>query len=335
MKFKFSHFIFLLLLANLSLAQDNSDSRRNNDARMRMLGAYTNLPAVNNNVRANTTTKLYHTPMADVLVPPNIIPFPTTANEYDVAAVNMGGNTNTMYAAWASFGSAFYGTGFCLTTNGGTSWSGNYNNMNPANNSGYAAPFIWPAGSPWAGRLGISVTNGNGTAQVTFYSSDNGATWTAPVTMGGSTPDRGFSCVDDVPGSPFFGRAYALWPDFSGTNINRIVGAYTSDGGVTWTGYQAVSPAPASGHHCQGCDVSVGPNGIVYAVWAHCLTNGANSTEINLGFAKSTNGGVSWTSQTNTAVNTNGIRTTQLFNNIISVPFNRRRNHMDAHTCKH
>ena len=38
----------------------------------------------------------------------------------------------------------------------------------------------------------------------------------------------------------------------------------------------------------------IGPGGVVYVVWAHCVTNGQNSTEDNLGFAKSTDGGVTW-----------------------------------------
>src|SRR4030095_12076862 len=204
--------------------------------------------------------------------------------------------------------------GFCFTNNSGTSWTGNF--QTAGNNGGDPGPWIWPATSTWAGRLGISYLNASYTQQLASYSTDNGLTWSSGALLGGSTPDKNLSCVDDVVGSPFFGRAYTVWTDFGGANTNRIVGAYSSDGGASWTGYQAVSPVPAGGHHCQGCDVEVGPGGVVYVVWAHCTTNGQNSTEDNLGFAKSTNGGVTWTVSNNNVVDINGIRAANLFNGI-------------------
>ena len=129
---------------------------------------------------------------------------------------------------------------------------------------------------------------------------------------GASSFDKNLSCVDDVPGSPYLGRAYTVWTNFGGTYANRIVGSYSTNGGATWTTAAPVSPAPASGHHQQGCDVEVGPEGVVYVIWAHCTTNGQNSTEDNLGFAKSTDGGVTWAVAVNNVVDINGIRTSNL-----------------------
>ncbi len=256
----------------------------------------------------NTTTRVYHTEAGTLVVPPNVIPFPTTtATESEVAADLMKGNQSTMYAEWNSYGPSFYGTGFCFSNNSGTSWTGNYNNMNPGNNGGDPGPFIWPTGSTWAGRLGTSDLNGAYNNCVGFYSADNGVTWSAPVNMqtNGSV-DKNLSCVDDIVGSPYFGRAYTVWSNFA-LGSPPIVFAYSADGGASWTGYQTISPTSDGSHYCQGCDVKVGPGGVVYVVWAYPQL-GSPYTETAIGFAKSTNGGVIWTGQTNTAYSVNGIR---------------------------
>jgi len=308
----------MLFIGNMTFAQDNSAGRWNlPSTRANVGGVYSNLPSVNNYKGPTGTTRLYHTPMGDVLVPPNVIPFVTaTATESEISASNMGGNTNEMYASWNSYGPAFYGTGFCLTTNGGATWTGNYNNMFPANNGGDPGTWIWPTGSTWAGRLGASDLNAAYTGCTGFYSTDNGATWVGQVTFTPSgSVDKNLSCVDDVVGSPYFGRAYTLWSNFSLAQP-PIVAVFTSDGGATWTPSTGnVSPAPDGSHYCQGVDVQVGPGGVVYAVWAYNMS-GSPFTEDYLGFAKSTNGGVTWTSGNNQAVNVNGIRTTALYNGI-------------------
>jgi hypothetical protein len=277
-------------------------------------GEYNNFPMVDNNyVHHNTSARIIRTGKELLVIPPNVRPFPHTATQSTVDANNMGGNSNVIFASWNSFGPSFYGTGFCFSGNAGFSWAGNYQ-MIVIGNNGDPAPIIWPQASLWAGRLGMSVLGY--TTMQSFYSSDNGASWTGMSSIGGATVDKNFSAVDDIQGSPFYGRAYTVWTDFSGTYLSRIVGAYSSNGGASWTGYQPVSPVPAAGHHCQGCDIQVGPGGVVYVVWAHCLTNGQNSTEDNLGFAKSTDGGVTWISANNSVVDINGIRTMNLFNNL-------------------
>ncbi len=301
----------LLMFFNfMTFAQDNSDPRWNQSPSTKCYigGTYSTLPSVQNYVQRDKTTHVYHTPQGDLIVPANVRPFPSaTVTESEENLVSMTGNQNVMYGAWNSYATSgtFYGTGFCFTSNGGTTWSGNVQQIASGNN-GDPGPWVWSSASTWPGRLGISVIGSAGISAT--YSTDNGATWTPFVNAGGSSTDKNLSCVDDVPGSPFLGRAYTVWTDFGGTYVNRIVGAYTSNGGVTWTGYTPVSPAPASGNHNQGCDVCVGPGGVVYACWGNCFTNGQSSTEIHLGFAKSTDGGVTWPVTTNSAVTTNGIR---------------------------
>jgi len=319
MKVKAALFLLLgVLLIGNSWAQDNNNIPdwvwKTPMTKVHPIGEYNGFPSVDNNyIHPNTSTRIIHNGTEDLVIPPNVRPFPHTATQSEIEANNMTGNTNNIFASWNSYSPSFYGTGFCFSSNAGTSWTGNFQ-MIVAGNNGDPGPWIWPAGSTWAGRLGISVIGSS--AMAAFYSTDNGTSWTGYTTMGGSSVDKNLSCVDEAVGSPFFGRTYTVWTDFGGTNVNRIVSAYSSNGGVSWTGYTPVSPVPAGGHHQQGCDVEVGPGGVVYCVWGHCTTNGQNSTEDQLGFAKSTDGGVTWTSATNTAVEINGIRAAALFNGI-------------------
>jgi len=284
-------------------------------------GEYYNLPLAQDNVNyenPNKTTRVFSQNGQYFVLTPNVRPFPHTATQSEVDAANMKGNPNLIYALWNSYGPAFYGCGYAASTNGGTSWIGNY--FTAGSSGGDPGPWIWPTGSAYAGRLGQTFLHPSGLYIFSSTSTDNGANWDAPVISGGSgitfSSDKNLSAVDDVTGSTYFGRAYTVWTDFYGSYASRIVGAYTSDGGATWSGYQPISPVPSGGHHNQGCDVEVGPGGVVYVIWAHCTTNGQNSTEDNLGFAKSTDGGATWISSSNNVVDVNGIRALNLFNGI-------------------
>lgn len=282
-------------------------------------GEYYNLPQAQDQVNyqnPNTTTRVVNTGEEMLVLPPNVRPFPHTATQSEVDATTMKGNGSVLFASWNSYGPSFWGTGFCFSNNGGTSWSGNFQMYTP--NSGDPGAIIWPSGSTWAGRLGLSCIQGFG------HSTNNGTSWVFDMNFpGASSFDKNFSAVDETTGSPFFGRAYTVWTNFGGTYVNRIVGSYSTDGGATWSAAQPISPVPASGHHQQGCDVRVGPGGVVYVIWAHCTTNGQNSTEDHLGYAKSTDGGVTWPTATNTAVDINGIRASNLFNGIRASGFPR------------
>src|SRR4030095_14799044 len=109
---------------------------------------------------------------------------------------------------------------------------------------GDPGPWVYPAGSSWAGRLGISYIAGGG------YLTDKGTNRAGHVAFtGGSSFDKNLSAVDDISGSPFFGRAYTVWTYFSS---NRIYISYTTDGGGTWSVGAPVSPVPAGGHTHQG-----------------------------------------------------------------------------------
>ncbi|MCI0715771.1 MAG: T9SS type A sorting domain-containing protein [Chlorobi bacterium] len=312
LKFFFAVMCGVILIAGNSSSQDVPDwVWKSPMTKVYPTGEYTELPPSTPNQltyqNPNTTTRVVNQNGQYFVLPPNVRPFPDAATQSEVDADNMAGNTQVMYCSWNSWLSpTFFGCGFAYTNNGGTSWTGARSTFSP--NSGDPGPIIWPAGSSWPGRLGLSVIQGFG------HSDNGGSTWTFDQNYsGGSSFDKNLSDVDDISGSPFFGRAYTVWTYFS---TNRIYISYSTNGGVNWTVGVPISPVPVSGHHHQGCDVEVGPGGVVYVVWANCLTNGQNSTEDFLGFAKSTDGGVTWTGVTDNAVDINGIRTSNLFNGI-------------------
>lgn len=280
-----------------------------------------NLPQAEQSVNyqnPNTVTRTVKVGDEFLVLPPNVRPFPHTATQSEVDAANMIGDGNKIYASWNSYGPSFWGTGFAFSSNGGTSWTGNFQMFNP--NSGDPGAIIFPVGSNWPGRLGLSVIAGFG------HSDNNGATWQYDMNFPGSASfDKNFSAVDDISDrcSPFFGRAYTVWTEFAGTYTNRIVGSYSTDGGATWSTLAPVSPPTSPGHHHQGCDIKVGRNGNVHVVWANCTSNGQNSTEDSLGYARSTDGGVTWVVAKNNAADMNGVRSSNLFNGIRASGFPR------------
>ena len=323
MRINFTLFIFCaLLLSGTVITQDVPDVVwKTPMSKVYPTGEYYNLPMAQDQVNyenPNKTTRVVNTGEELLVLPPNVRPFPHTATQSEVDAAYMTGNGSVIWASWNSYGPSFWGTGFCFSNNGGTSWTGNFQMFTP--NSGDPAPWIWPSSSAWAGRLGISVISH------ASYSTNNGTSWSSPVPFspgGGSAFDKNFSAVDDVTGSPFLGRAYTVWTDFTGASNYRIRISYTTDGGVSWSPSTYVSPNTSPGHHHQGCDVKVGPGGNVHVIWANCTTNGQNSTEDSLGYARSTDGGVSWVVAKNNAADMNGIRSSNLFNGIRASGFPR------------
>ena len=214
-----------------------------------------------------------------------------------------------------------FSTGWYVTTDGGTSWFGNDTLLSstgtPIHNFGDPGPVIDRNGRfinsyiTLTGQMGAS------------WSTNNGVNWSSTVTFPGSTTssDKNFSSTDDAPSSAFYGRSYTYYTEFSNSvpaNFYRILGTRTADGGVSWSSVAPVSPLPVSGsgYFHQGADTKCGPNGEVYVVWT-CANSGVSPfTEDSLGFAKSTNGGVSWTIAKNNAANVNGNRTFNMMNGI-------------------
>ncbi len=200
-------------------------------------------------------------------------------------------------------GSLFISEGVYLTTNGGLNWFGSDTLQGApiSNHGGDPGPTIDKNGTLIMTHLGYSISG-----MFANYSTNNGATWSANYTIASGSQDKNFASTDDAVSSPYYGRSYVVWSRFTAA-APPIAVSYTTNGGVSWSPGVDINTSVAS-HYSQGCDIRVGPNGEVYVVWAAPIL-GSPYTEDFAGFAKSTNGGVTWT-VTNNAYDMNGIRGT-------------------------
>lgn len=129
-----------------------------------------------------------------------------------------------------------------------------------------------------------------------FRSTDGGATFPFQriVANGSSTVfnDKEFIAVDTNSRSPFLGRVYICWTEFSSTGA-RIKFKRSETAGDTWV--PAAGLILSSSTANQGCDVAVGPDGDVYVVWldSAAVAGGNNSNGI-IKARRSIDGGVTF-----------------------------------------
>lgn len=307
--------IFLSLIIFTGQKTQDQSERWNPDPSMTRIYAeseYIPLPQ-NDNVIFSTATRMISLPNGVFAVSPNFRVHPSAGTQSETPITRHPSNQLIMLGSANTYrGGSTFSTGVYVTTDGGATWFGSDTLNNGGFSYGDPGPVIDKNGTFLMSY--ITTTGSMGAS----YSSNNGINWAPTVTFPGASTsaDKNLSGTDDSPSSAYYGRSYTVYTEFAGTYTNRIVISYTTNGGVTWSSIAPVSPPTSSGHHHQGCDVRTGPNGEVYVVWANCTTNGQNSTEDSLGFARSLDGGVTWALTTNSADNMNGIRSASLFNSI-------------------
>ncbi len=151
------------------------------------------------------------------------------------------------------------------------------------------------SGNAWAAYLLIDE-NGGGTADgsgiAVAKSTDSGLTW-SPVGMiinnlsnSALFEDKELMAIDRS-GGAHDGRIYVIWDE---NNLERVA---FSDTGATGSWTTVVLDAT---HTCVGADVKVGADGTVYAVWNRLGFKGNTQSSEATVFAKSTNGGATWSS---------------------------------------
>ncbi len=106
----------------------------------------------------------------------------------------------------------------------------------------------------------------------------------------GFSDDKELLAVDNNPASPYYGRLYMVFTNFS--SDGRIWALTSSDAGVTWTNSQAISATD----NVQGAWPAVAPNGDVYVGWARF-----GSGTVTMEIARSTDGGASYSMVTSPA----------------------------------
>jgi hypothetical protein len=133
-----------------------------------------------------------------------------------------------------------------------------------------------------------------------------GTTWSASIQIASSTQEKGSPGTDEIPSSPFYGRTYLGWA--RAISPFPIVVSYTTNSGNNWTAYVQVNNSLPS-HQSAGPVMAFGPGGQAYLSWATTTTT-SPFPEDGVGFAVSTNGGVSWSAQER-IYTCGGIKTTQ------------------------
>ncbi len=211
---------------------------------------------------------------------------------------------------------------FILNSNNSTDWDGiTSNNFYGADyfNSGDAgitwAGSVYGAGGTNAGDPAVAINNsgrqfvaliGSNNGQKIAYS-DDGINWnTTTVYQSTDLQDKEHLWVDNSVSSPYEGNLYDAWIDFSSGSSNRhILFSRSTNDGSTWSVPLDISQNIA-GNMSMGANIQTGPHGEVYVVWA--IYDTWPSDEVAIGFAKSTDGGVTFSSPVRIIDNIKGIR---------------------------
>ena len=300
MKSILSTFFFVLALFGLNMNVAFAQDVTGNDSPIwSKVQIDRNAPAVTNEsqyrwIPVEPKYQYYRIGNTEVTVSPNYRVRPTTNTTQSEMSIDVhptdpnivfGGANTTNWPV-----STLYGTGCYWTTNGGLNWSG-FDNPPPSmgSNSGDPANVIGTNGYFYVGY--INNPGGQGLAR----STDNGATWTTYTVAPnpGSLADKNHLMVDKKVGSPYENRLYAAWTDFGGANDYKVVLRYSTNFGETWSSSINITGSLAGYLH-QGVNIQTGPNGEVYATWAVYSASPVTNGEDAIAFAKSTNGGVTW-----------------------------------------
>ena len=215
-------------------------------------------------------------------------------------------NSNNSVGWTGSTTSTLYGANFLSTEDFGATWGGSIAGVG-GGNSGDPAAVIGLDGRQYVGFIH------NNSGQGVSYSTD-GVNWTSVVagTTSGSLLDKNHLWIDNSPTSSHQGNVYNAWTDFGGSMNEDIGFTRSTDGGLTYSTAINLSSAVNAGNLNQGVNIQSGPNGEVYVVWS--IYDGVLNTNA-YGFAKSTDGGATFSDATRIIENVKGIRDTGVLKN--------------------
>ncbi|MFZ0549143.1 MAG: hypothetical protein WAM60_27090 [Candidatus Promineifilaceae bacterium] len=114
-----------------------------------------------------------------------------------------------------------------------------------------------------------------------FRSDDDCQSFTFLDTISTTNDDKEMVKIDNNPGSPYYGRIYVAWKDFTNGGFISLM---HSDNGTTWSNRIQMGVA----NNVQGAWPAVAPNGDVYVTWLHWTSF---PDFINIEMARSTDGG--------------------------------------------
>lgn len=205
-----------------------------------------------------------------------------------------------------------YGANSLYSFNSGTTWEGSIEGAGGFNN-GDPSTVIGLNGRWYVNYLGTDF------GIYVSYSDNEGEDWT--VVDVANNPlikcDKSHMCIDNNPDSPYEGNIYVSWTNTSDLDLGQIGVSVSTDGGNTWTLNSNVSADIDAGSHNQGVNITTGPNGEVYMIWAvYDSWQSGGSDEVALGFSRSLDGGTTWEPSRRVITNIKGIRATKTSKNM-------------------
>lgn len=236
-----------------------------------------------------------------LIVGNNLRIFPGNTSQTEVFITKHPTNTNILFgsANTIQFQPTFFvSEGVYVSTDGGQNWFGS--------DTCKGANIFFHGGDPSIAidKNGTFILTRKGTTSFqgiySHYSNDNGLTWSNQKTISTDDIERATTATDIDPNSSYYGRTYSCWaklfPPYS------IGFSYSNDGAQNWS-----SPASLNNVNLRraGGEIALGPNNEVYICWAG-ITSISPFTEVNVGFASSSNGGANWIINEN-AFTMNGI----------------------------
>lgn len=227
----------------------------------------------------------------------NVRVTPNNANQNEPSvAVNLS-NNNTIIATANDFRLGDSRTGLYRSTDRGRTWTNNILAI-PAGFTAAADGIVNWGGGNFFLVSGIvfnrnAAQDGIDTTVVVYRSTNNGQTFSAPIIVNrgnglAEINDKNYSAVDISSRSPFRGRAYVSYTQFTNNKTRTQIFFHNStNGGVTWS---APIPITAGNTGVQGTNIQVGPRGEVYVSWFELQGNNTAFFRIR----RSNDGGVTF-----------------------------------------
>jgi hypothetical protein len=160
-------------------------------------------------------------------------------------------------------GSSNHFTGWSRSTDGGVTWTDG--GLLPASAGGDTGDPVLARDST-SGRIYFAMLGFNVSTIQVFRSTDNGATWLAPIvgTPGGASEDKEWMTVDNFVGAGQ-GNVYLVSRRFAG--VQGIYLFRSTDGGATFGPNGGVQIVSAAGGNKQGAFVTVQPDHSINAYY--------------------------------------------------------------------
>ncbi|MFA5833062.1 MAG: T9SS type A sorting domain-containing protein [Bacteroidota bacterium] len=227
--------------------------------------------------------------------------YPSNVTQTEVFVTRHPSNNALLFSSanTINLSSGFISEGIYISNNGGATWNGS--------DTCKGAPLLFHRGDP-----GITIDKdgkfiltrlGFQDGLFSHVSTDNGLTWSSQRTIAGERQDRASITTDINSISSYYGRTYTAYVELLPPFPLKV--SFTVDGGLTWSVPTSINnPVQRS----QGAELAIGIDSNLFAVWAG-VQSVSPYTEDFIGFARSVNGGVTW-SVVEQSIDMNGIQGT-------------------------